>query len=204
MGKREDNKRIKRDRIEEAGLKWFLDQGYDRASIEHIVADADVARGTYYLYFADKKALFEALVDRFFSLVEELLTHVGGQIAAARSREEADVIYQEMGNGLALIALTHQSELLLAFRETRASGEQGQALRERENRLVDIAVAFTEEGVRKGFVHVQHPRVVVLVIIGAVEKLYHEFLLGRELGAPQTLVAEVVQMFLTSMRPEKP
>src|SRR5438552_556297 len=65
MRRREQNKADKQQRLEAAGLAGFLRDGYERASIERIAAEADVARGTFYLYFADKETLFAALIDRF-------------------------------------------------------------------------------------------------------------------------------------------
>src|SRR5579859_5983964 len=42
----------------------FAKRGYHAAKIEDIVAAAGVARGTFYLYFEDKRAIFEEIVDR--------------------------------------------------------------------------------------------------------------------------------------------
>ena len=68
MGRREENKQAKRQRLEREGLRLFLEAGYDRTSIEQIAAASEVARGTYYLYFADKHALFATLMERWFDL----------------------------------------------------------------------------------------------------------------------------------------
>jgi AcrR family transcriptional regulator len=45
----------------------FAKRGYHAAKIEHIVRAAGVARGTFYLYFEDKRAVFAELVDRFIA-----------------------------------------------------------------------------------------------------------------------------------------
>jgi AcrR family transcriptional regulator len=42
----------------------FARRGYHAAKIDDIVAAAGVARGTFYLYFDDKRAIFEEIVDR--------------------------------------------------------------------------------------------------------------------------------------------
>src|SRR5271156_4265462 len=42
----------------------FAKRGYHAAKIDEIVAAAGVARGTFYLYFEDKRAIFEEIVDR--------------------------------------------------------------------------------------------------------------------------------------------
>ncbi len=42
----------------------FAQRGYHAAKIDDIVAAAGIARGTFYLYFEDKRAIFEEIVDR--------------------------------------------------------------------------------------------------------------------------------------------
>lgn len=43
----------------------FVERGFAAATVDDIVAKAGVARGTFYLYYPDKRAVFEALVDDF-------------------------------------------------------------------------------------------------------------------------------------------
>src|SRR5260370_511278 len=42
----------------------FARRGYHAARIDEMVAAAGIARGTFYLYFDDKRAIFEEIVDR--------------------------------------------------------------------------------------------------------------------------------------------
>lgn len=47
----------------------FAKRGYHAAKIDDIVAAAGVARGTFYLYFEDKRAVFEEIIDRTFARI---------------------------------------------------------------------------------------------------------------------------------------
>lgn len=51
-----------RQKILRAALKRFAHSGYAAASVQQIVGDAKVSKPALYYYFADKAALFEALV----------------------------------------------------------------------------------------------------------------------------------------------
>lgn len=53
----------RRQAILDAALATFLAEGFDAAKLEAIARRAGVAKGTIYLYFADKEALFRALVE---------------------------------------------------------------------------------------------------------------------------------------------
>jgi AcrR family transcriptional regulator len=52
----------RRQAILDAALAVFAQRGYEAARLDDVAAKAGVAKGTLYLYFKDKEALFEALV----------------------------------------------------------------------------------------------------------------------------------------------
>jgi len=52
----------RRQAILEAALDQFLAEGFSATTLDGIARQAGVAKGTIYLYFADKEALFRALV----------------------------------------------------------------------------------------------------------------------------------------------
>src|SRR4051812_30800900 len=45
----------------------FAQKGYHRTSIDDLIEAAGVARGTFYLYFESKRAIFDELLDGLFS-----------------------------------------------------------------------------------------------------------------------------------------
>src|ERR1700736_6890600 len=58
--------------------RMFAERGYEDTSIEAVLREAGVSRGSLYRHFASKEALFEAVA-------EELETSVGAQTMAAAS-----------------------------------------------------------------------------------------------------------------------
>ena len=199
MGKREENKRQKLARLEAEGLRLFLRDGYDRTSIEQIAQAVGVARGTYYLYFPDKLSLFNRLVDQWYTPVLELLNQVAQRLTKATTREQCLAIYQEMGVGLAMIALGNRDSFLLTFREARRSGEAGDGLRARELSLFGVICSYTVDAVERGLISSRNPKLTTLMVFGAVERLYYEFLLDNDIGPVDEVVEDVVSMFAKSM-----
>src|SRR5438034_730106 len=57
-------KATRRQQILQAARDVFAKHGYHAAKVEDIVNAAGIARGTFYLYFEDKRAIFEEIVDR--------------------------------------------------------------------------------------------------------------------------------------------
>jgi AcrR family transcriptional regulator len=60
-----------RARLLDAAQEVFSERGYDAASLGEITARADLGTGTLYLYFRDKRSLYEAMVRRLALLVRE-------------------------------------------------------------------------------------------------------------------------------------
>jgi AcrR family transcriptional regulator len=57
----------RRERILQVAAEVFAREGYHRATIADIITGADIARGTFYLYFKSKQDVFEFMADRFLA-----------------------------------------------------------------------------------------------------------------------------------------
>jgi AcrR family transcriptional regulator len=66
------DKETRRRQIVDAAIEVFADKGYRVASIADIIAQAGVARGTFYLYFQSKEQAFNAALDRFHQLFQDM------------------------------------------------------------------------------------------------------------------------------------
>src|SRR5450755_1539722 len=66
-------KRERRRQILEAAKQVFADAGYHGASIHAIIDRADIARGTFYLYFESKSVVFSSILDE---AMENLRRHM--------------------------------------------------------------------------------------------------------------------------------
>jgi AcrR family transcriptional regulator len=61
---REAQKELTRDRLLDAAQEAFEEHGYVGVTIDDIIRRAVAARGTFYLYFESKVAIFQAVLDR--------------------------------------------------------------------------------------------------------------------------------------------
>ncbi len=195
MGRREDNKAQKRDRLLTEGLELFLDQGYDRASIEQVSAAADVARGTFYLYFPNKLSLFDALAERWAAPVQAAVLAADAKLSTASTKADLYRIYLEMAQEVAGVASAHRAEMLLSFREARHPGEAGESHRRRELAFEQAATLLTRHASERQLIVVDDARIATLVVLGAVERLVYEWLRGGDLGEPAAQAAMVMAIF---------
>lgn len=80
----------KHQRIMDAAIDEFLKSGYNEASINQIIKEAEISRGSFYTYFADKHELFDHIFNKMKtiaaeSIVDEVRTQNGDVFAAARA-----------------------------------------------------------------------------------------------------------------------
>jgi AcrR family transcriptional regulator len=74
----------RRDELMNAAKRLFLKQGVAPTTIEQITSGADVAKGTFYLYFSSKDDVLAALGERFG---QEHLAKIKAAIAAKRAED---------------------------------------------------------------------------------------------------------------------
>ena len=84
MQKREQNKAIVKERLINEALRLFSENGFEQTTVTDIVLASEIGRGTFYNYFPDVKAIFDAVIDR--SIYEI-------QLLATEARKEAKGLY---------------------------------------------------------------------------------------------------------------
>ena len=77
----------KQEKLLEAATREFTRRPFNEASINQIIKEAGIPRGSFYMYFTDKEDLFRYLlkgyVDQLFMLLEECLLRSRGDLFRA-------------------------------------------------------------------------------------------------------------------------
>ena len=67
----EQHLKQRRAKILEAATQVFIEHGYERATMKHVMDAANVSRGGLYQYFSNKEDLYEAILEE--NLAQEIL-----------------------------------------------------------------------------------------------------------------------------------
>ncbi len=62
-----------RAKIMEAAVKLFSNQGYNKASVDDICAEAGISKGAFYHHFKSKQELFLALLDGWLQIIDQAI-----------------------------------------------------------------------------------------------------------------------------------
>ena len=169
--RRSTRKGERRQQILSVAREAFAKRGYHQTTIDDIVALAGVARGTFYLYFEDKRAVFSDLVDRF-----------AGQLSVAIVRIVIDdpgrsVVEQVRENIRAIIATCLAERAMTKILFTDAVGVDpafDRKLQTFYDTVVQLLTESLKDGQALGIVADGEPRVLAYLTIGALKELLYQ------------------------------
>lgn len=92
-----------RSRILESAIKLFSTRGYNKASVDHICAEAGISKGAFYHHFKSKQALFLALLDGWLQAIDNAIEASKNKTAPEtfmQMTEAFPYIFKTTGDGL--------------------------------------------------------------------------------------------------------
>ncbi|MCS7197843.1 MAG: TetR/AcrR family transcriptional regulator [Candidatus Bipolaricaulota bacterium] len=136
------DRETRRQQLLEAAVRVFARKGYRETSIDDIITEAEVARGTFYLYFPGKKEIFLAIIDHYFELVSELVDRLMGEEWPARLDRAR---FREHVLTWLRFFMEHRDLTKVIYREATSIDPQ---FEDRWNRLSETVKHFLIERVR--------------------------------------------------------
>lgn len=173
----------RRDEFIEAGRRLIQTRGYERFSIDDLLAEVGASKGAFYHYFDSKPALLEAIVERF---AEDVVRAAAGVVAdpslqaaekleryfatiAARKNAERDFLAQ-------LLRVWYSDENAIVREKTR---------RQTVRLVTPHIAAIIRQGIAEGSMTLADPdhmaRVVLAVLLDAGDEA-GELYLARRAG----------------------
>ena len=70
---KENERAVKRNEILDAASRFIYTTGYEQMTIQDILDELQISKGAFYHYFNSKQALLEALIERMYGEVEQVL-----------------------------------------------------------------------------------------------------------------------------------
>lgn len=163
--RRERRKAQTRRQLLDASRALFVARGYDATRPQDIARAADVAAGTFYLHFEDKRAAFLAFTDE---ATAELMEGVRARAAGARDFEQGLLRSLE---AIVDYSAAHPGVLAAAFADAgvlAAGAAAGVPLRER---LAQTLAQALREGMQRGELRDDYdPGVIAHGIVGLVQQ----------------------------------
>jgi len=177
---------VRREELLDAAEKLFLEQGVAATSVDQIVEAADVAKGTFYLYFPSKEQLLAALQQRF---VASFRDHLRAALNRPRAGDWKGRLRAWVRAGvegyLDRLAL-HD----LVFHQFRPEDPR----RKHANPIVDELAEFLRQGARAGAWSLADPDLTAVMLFGAFHAAVDDALTAKR-EVDRKRVARAVEAF---------
>src|ERR1700730_15570783 len=156
----------KRDRILAAGLRLFANQTYQAVTMDRVAEAAGVAKGTLYLYFPSKEALYLGILSDGLETVSKRYQATGDtrRDVADRLRRAIEVSIQFYDERRDLLRL-------IATEEPRLAEARNRLIQGWRERGFVFFTSLIEEGMRSGVFGRTDSRAATLAILGGIRSV---------------------------------
>jgi AcrR family transcriptional regulator len=185
----------RRRELLDVALRVFSERGYHETRISDLIEAAGVARGTFYLYFDSKNAIFHVLLDELVGRIRASIVGVDMSEGAAPLREQLITTIERV------FAVFDASPDLTAFVLRVAVGldpEIDKKLAELYGQLHDFITMSLDNGVRLGLLRATDTRIVGWAVLGSIKQLV-EILIDRRERDLRVLTASLVDYNLAGL-----
>src|ERR1700726_4412871 len=161
-----DEQAAKRERILAAALKLFAHEAYQAVTMDRVAVAAGVAKGTLYLYFPSKDALYRGVLN------DGLDTAYRSYMASADPKLP---VVERMRRSIAVMVEFYDQRRdflqFFAMEEPRLSEARTRIIDGSRERGFNFFASLIEEGIRVGVFTRVDPRLATLTIQGAIRSL---------------------------------
>ncbi|NOY91645.1 MAG: TetR/AcrR family transcriptional regulator [Deltaproteobacteria bacterium] len=167
----------RRSAILEAALRTFGEKGFHQTTVADIIQAAGIARGTFYLYFEGKSAIFLELLDR-------LLVELRASIVGVDRKEGAPPLSVQLDTIVHRVLRTVADNRLLStiiIREAVGLGDEVDVrLRLFYQKLLRYIRLALEEGRRVGLLRPIDTEVAAICVLGSVKQLMEQYVMAED------------------------
>lgn len=181
---------VKREReavILAAAKKVFAEQGYHEASIDDIIKEADIARGTFYLYYNSKRAIFDAILNL---TLEEVDRHIEAIRLEPGEASPVDQVKANVRRVFQLLIEDRQIADILFVRALGIDSEAVETLNAFYRKIAELIGRAISQGMTIGLLNKCDPEIAAYCIIGSVKEVFFHLILNGK-ASPQKMDAVI-------------
>lgn len=156
----------RRTEILDVARQLFITKGFQKTSIEDILKQVGIARGTLYYHFSSKEEILRALISRITEQIVESATEI--------AQQDGPAVYK-------FLAVISSSRIQDTERElTEQLHAPGNAsfhilsITETVKHLTPILTEIVEQGIEEGTFHTQYPRETIEILLTSSGMLLDE------------------------------
>lgn len=195
LGKLDEKKKKKREALLNAAYELFTSQGIFDTSISEIVKKADMAKGTFYLYFQDKYEIRTELIKQkageLFCIVQKKMSGRTRKSLEDNIISLVDIIIEELGADKTLLEFISKNLRWGIFHEVLMEGEN------------EVSVSFYDwysEMIRVSGRKIRNHELMIYMIVELVNSTCYNVILYNEPVSLEELKKEIFALIPVIIR----
>jgi AcrR family transcriptional regulator len=188
----------RRAQLVQAAQAVFAQRGYHAATVDDITRAAGVAKGTFYLYFEEKREIYYEVIRGFLALIKD----IGRSIGQAPRGSDYFSRAEHAANQLMRVFIENREMARLAYRESMGlDAELEKLIGGFYREIAEVEAANIQVGIDLGLFRAVDPLVVAYAHIGMVERVLLAMLEeGSGLPPPEAIVKELMLLAFEGLR----
>lgn len=180
----------RRAQILAASRLVFSVKGYHASSVADIIAEAKIARGTFYLYFPSKRTVFDALLEEMFRQIASVLSRVSDAENTASALEQ---IYGNVQRVIEVLEENRDLTIILLREAVGLDADFDHKLNAFYDRISDVIDGALRLGQTMGLIRPCRTRLVVHCVLGSLkEVMLHRLTAGDHSVDRDQLAKEIL------------
>jgi AcrR family transcriptional regulator len=166
----------RREQVLACAQRVFSRRGYHAAGVSEIITEAGVARGTFYLYFESKRAIFDELLDQLLALITGSVRRIA---LAPEAPPPLEQMLENVRNVIVTLQTHRELTRILLRTAIGIDADFDHKLDEFYGRLRALIRGALMLGAEMGLTRPCDPDVVSLCVLGSVKEVLDYYLVAR-------------------------
>ncbi len=189
----------RRQSLIDAARALFAEKGYHDTTVDDITRTANVAKGTFYLYFSEKREIYHEVIRLFLDMIRAAGVRVESPTASP-----IEFVEQTRTNARNLLRCLTENRDLTRMAYGEAAGLDPRLVelwREFRRETAEVEARNLELAMQLGVIRPCHPLLQAYVHIGMVERVMLELIEHpQDFPPPEELVDEILRIGYEGIR----
>lgn len=187
----------RKNEILDVSQRLFSEKGYGKCSVNEIINEIGIAKGTFYHYFKSKEEVLDAIVERTTAMIIERAKLIGENKEMPPSEKFLNVflcLRLEDKQQLELLDEMHKTENVLMHQKSLVSSVEG---------ITPILVEIVKEGMEAGAFKCDYPEEYMRIFMTSTLTLMDEGIFSIPMDKQEKMFQALISMLESMLGLEK-
>ncbi len=167
----------RRQTLVDAAQGLFSENGYHATTVDDITRAAGVAKGTFYLYFTEKREVYYEVIRSFLQLIKDIGSSIGAAEGGVLDPVDFFTRTERAAHQLVDIFIENHELARLAYRESMGmDAKLEEMIRTFYREIAEVEAHNIQVAIDMGIVRPVQPMLVAYAHIGTVERVMLAFI----------------------------